>query len=178
MALFRAKWQTEQALAASGMQWTSVRATAFMETWASLLGTPVLAGKRALVFGRGDNPINFVSATDVAALVLAVLDDPRSFGRNIEIGGLENLTMNEVVARFGAAVGATPRVRHVPIALMRAARGTVGRIAKPVGEQLTAGISMATAPLTFNPTSTLAEWPVPSTNLDAVIARMALQRNT
>ena len=47
MALFRAKWQTEQALAASGMQWTSVRATAFMETWASLLGTPVLAGKRA-----------------------------------------------------------------------------------------------------------------------------------
>ena len=35
---------------------------------------------RALVFGRGDNPINFVSVRDVGTLVERVFADPGAYG--------------------------------------------------------------------------------------------------
>ena len=54
MELFRAKYDAEQHLRASGVPWTIVRATAFVELWAEIMAKPI-------VFGRGDNPINFVS---------------------------------------------------------------------------------------------------------------------
>jgi hypothetical protein len=46
-----------------------VRATAFMETWGTIMSRPLQTSGKVLVYGQGDNPINFVSATDVAALV-------------------------------------------------------------------------------------------------------------
>jgi uncharacterized protein YbjT (DUF2867 family) len=68
VGLFRAKHAAEETLRASGIPWTIVRATAFMETWATILNQPLQASGKIPVFGRGDNPVNFVSAADVAAL--------------------------------------------------------------------------------------------------------------
>src|SRR5262249_3894645 len=62
MELFRAKHYAEQRLRASSVSWTVVRATAFVELWSDIMAKPI-------VFGRGDNPINFVSVGDVAAVV-------------------------------------------------------------------------------------------------------------
>jgi uncharacterized protein YbjT (DUF2867 family) len=41
IGLFRAKHAAEQALRASGLPWTIVRATAFMETWGQIMGRPL-----------------------------------------------------------------------------------------------------------------------------------------
>ena len=65
MELLRAKHAEEEALRASSIPWTIVRATAFMETWGTIMGRPLQTSGKILVFGRGDNPVNFVSATDV-----------------------------------------------------------------------------------------------------------------
>src|SRR5437588_7386064 len=70
MELFRAKYAAEEHLRASGVRWTIVRATAFVELWADIMTKP-------LVFGRGDNPINFVSVDDVAAVVARAVTDLR-----------------------------------------------------------------------------------------------------
>lgn len=59
-----------------------MRATAFMETWAELMGRALRGSGKILVFGRGDNPVNFVSATDVAALVELAATDPGLRGRS------------------------------------------------------------------------------------------------
>ena len=37
-----------------------------METWAGLVGEPLVETGKTRIFGRGGNPINFVSADDVA----------------------------------------------------------------------------------------------------------------
>jgi uncharacterized protein YbjT (DUF2867 family) len=72
MELFRMKWAAEQQLQASGVPWTIVRSSAFAETWIDLLRQSAGTSGRTQVFGRGDNPINFVWAQDVAdALVHA-----------------------------------------------------------------------------------------------------------
>jgi uncharacterized protein YbjT (DUF2867 family) len=169
--LFRAKWAIEQALAASGLAWTALRASAFMEFWATLVGQPILEHGRTTVFGRGTNPINFVSAGDVSCLALRLADDPAAVNQVVAIGGPENLTMLEVVARFERAADRKARIRHVPLPVMRALRGTVGHVIKPLGRLLSAGILMDTAPLTFDPAPTLMRWPMKLTMLDEVIAR-------
>ena len=81
------KYAAEQHLRASGVPWTIVRATAFLETWTALLEQTASCSGRPLVFGRGDNPINFVSVDDVAALVERVVVDPSTRGQVFEIGG-------------------------------------------------------------------------------------------
>ncbi|MEO6877082.1 MAG: NAD(P)H-binding protein, partial [Gemmatimonadaceae bacterium] len=66
LELFRAKYDAEDYAWRSGVPTTVVRATAFIETWMGILGEPIRRGGRGLVFGRGQNPINFVSAEAVA----------------------------------------------------------------------------------------------------------------
>ena len=47
-----------------------------METWAKLVGEPLIKTGKTRIFGRGDNPINFVSVYDVARFVARAVVDP------------------------------------------------------------------------------------------------------
>ena len=76
MELFRMKDAAEQYLRASGTQWTIVRSTAFLETWIDLIADTADRAGRVVVFGRGQNPINFISVHDVALLVDRVIGEP------------------------------------------------------------------------------------------------------
>jgi uncharacterized protein YbjT (DUF2867 family) len=109
MELFRAKHAAEQELRGAGAGWTIVRSSAFVELWAEML-------TKAPVFGRGENPINFVSVDDVAAVVARAVAEPGLRGRVLEVGGPDNMTLNELAARVR---GAAP-VRRVPLWLVRA----------------------------------------------------------
>ena len=95
IGLFRAKHAAEDTLRASGIGWTIVRATAFMETWATIMSQSLQTSGKVLVFGRGDNPVNFVSATDVAAVTALAVTDPGLRGQVLELGGPDNLTFNQ-----------------------------------------------------------------------------------
>jgi uncharacterized protein YbjT (DUF2867 family) len=112
--LFRAKHAAEEMLRASGIPWTIVRATAFMETWAAIMSRPLQASGKILVFGRGDNPINFVSAADVAALAGRAVTDPGLRGEVLELGGPGNLTFNQLAAMMQEVTGRRGAVRHIP----------------------------------------------------------------
>jgi NADH dehydrogenase len=85
-----------------------------LETWLGLIGGPLVAQGKTLVFGRGQNPINFVSALDVARFVdLAIAD--RSFrGKVVEVPGPENLTLDQLVEITRAASGRSGHVSHSP----------------------------------------------------------------
>ncbi len=91
MELFRAKYDAEMHLRASAVGWTIVRSTAFVELWAEIMRKPI-------VFGRGTNPINFVSVDDVAAVVERAVVDPSLRGQVLEVGGPQNMTFNELAA--------------------------------------------------------------------------------
>src|SRR2546422_715400 len=68
--LQREKFLSEQALRTSGMPWTILRPAPSMERWTWVVGENVPSGGKALVLGRGENPVNFVSAEDVASVVV------------------------------------------------------------------------------------------------------------
>ncbi len=135
MELFRAKYAAEEHLRASSARWTIVRATAFVELWADIMTKPI-------VFGRGDNPINFVSVQDVAAVVERAVIDVRLRGMTLEIGGPENITFNELAATLQHLRGRPTKIRHVPRALLRAM--------SPLNRQPRAALAMDTIDMTFD----------------------------
>jgi uncharacterized protein YbjT (DUF2867 family) len=136
MELFRYKYAAEQHLQRSGAPWTIVRSTAFAELWAEIVG-------KGLVFGRGDNPINFVSVHDVAGVVRDAVLDPALRGRIVNVGGRADVTFNEFAALLREKRGRPMRVRHVPRRLLRALA--------PLHRQPRAGYAMDTTDLTFRP---------------------------
>jgi uncharacterized protein YbjT (DUF2867 family) len=167
MELFRMKHAAERYLQASGVGATIVRAAAFLETWTELLRQTAGRSGRPLVFGKGDNPINFVSVIDVAAVVERAVTDPSTRGRTLEIGGPQNLTLNHVARAVQAAAGRTSPPRHVPPILLRLAAQTAGRINPMVGRQVRAALAMDTIDLSAKPSAVRQAFPeIPNTTLE------------
>lgn len=142
MELFRMKYAAEQYLRASGAGWAIVRATAFLELWIEVLTKTAARSGRPVVFGHGNNPVNFVSVTDVAALVERAITDPAARSHILEIGGPDNLTFNQFAAALQEAAGRTSLPRHVPPAALRLMAGTLGRVRPEFGRMTRAALIM------------------------------------
>lgn len=172
MGLFRAKYQAEQALRASGLAWTILRPTASMETWVQLVGKPLVETGRTRIFGHGHNRINFVAADDVARFVELAVVDPALRGQVVEVGGPENLTMRQVAQTFQAVTGKNGTVRHVPLPVMRAMAVLLRPVNATIARQIQAGVVMDTRDLTFDPAETTRRYPaIVPTPLAEVVAR-------
>jgi uncharacterized protein YbjT (DUF2867 family) len=172
MDLMRMKHAAEQELKGSGLGWTVIRPTAYMETWCEVLGRPLLETGATKVFGRGQNPVNFVAASDVARLVELAVVDSGLRGETIGAYGPENLTTSQFVAVFQSTTGATGRVGHVPPAAMRVAALLMPMIDPSISRQIRAGLVMDTAPMARDDTEFRQRYPkIPVTNLAQVVKR-------
>jgi uncharacterized protein YbjT (DUF2867 family) len=149
--LFRMKFDAETYLAASRLSATVVRATAFTELWIELLRRTAGRANRPLVFGRGDNPINFISVNDVAHLVDRVVNDPSTRGLTLEIGGPQNVTLDQLARDVAATLDRPGKPRHVPRAALHAMAATVGRLRPELGRQARAALAMDRTDMTFDP---------------------------
>ncbi|HEV2216147.1 MAG TPA: SDR family oxidoreductase [Candidatus Dormibacteraeota bacterium] len=128
MELARMKFAAEQELKRSRMDWTIIRPTAFMETWNEIIGAPLRKAGWAVIFGRGDNPVNFVSADDVANLVALAVDDPNMRRLAIDLGGPENLTLTQLVQVCEAESGRKARHVRIPRPILR----LIAALARPL----------------------------------------------
>lgn len=172
MELMRMKYQAEQELRASGLAWTIIRPTAYMETWAKLIGEPLVRTGKTRLFGRGDNPINFVSLHDVARFVELSVVDPAMRGAVVEIGGPENLTMREFAQSFGQVTGKTGKVSAVPLPVMRAMAALTRRLKPTISRQIQAGVVMDTRDMTFDVSETGRRYPaIARTSLAEMVRR-------
>ncbi|MDQ2664904.1 MAG: SDR family oxidoreductase [Gemmatimonadota bacterium] len=150
MELFRAKYEAEEYVQRSGVRATIVRATAFAETWIGILGEPLRQRGRGLVFGRGQNPINFVSADAVAALVERAVVDVSLRSQTVEIGGPSNLTLSEFVALLAMSHGVSREAQHVPRPILRAMSVFLRPVKPSFAAQTGAAVVMDTLDMTFD----------------------------
>jgi NADH dehydrogenase len=173
IGLFRAKHAAEQALLASGIPWTIVRATAFMETWATIMGQPLQASGKVLVFGRGDNPVNFVSATDVAALVSHAVATPGLASQVLELGGPGNLTFNQVAALLKETTGRPATVRHIPRPVLHAMAMATAMVKPALARQARAALAMDSIDMTFDPSPARRAFPdLPNTDMPTALKEL------
>ena len=174
MSLQRMKYAAEQELRASGLSAVIVRSTSFMETWIEIIGAKVDDGGPALVFGPGQNPINFVSVDDVAEFVhLAVHADQR-IGTGISVGGPQNLGFAEIAEHLLARRGRTDRPKQVPLTALKI-MSVIARPLRPgLARQAMAAVVMNTTDMTFDALPTRNRFPdIPATTLADVTDSMA-----
>jgi NADH dehydrogenase len=117
-----AKRKVEQHLKRSGLAYTILQPTFFLEVWLSpALGFDA-ANAKAQVYGSGKNKISWISYKDVAKFAVAVLDHPGAHDAVIELGGPEALSPLEVVRTFEELHGRKFDVQHVPEETLREQR--------------------------------------------------------
>jgi uncharacterized protein YbjT (DUF2867 family) len=171
MELFRMKYLAEQELLASGLTWTIIRPTAYMETWSHMLGDPLLKTGKTRVFGRGTNPINFVSAGDVARFIDLAVVDGSLRGTAIDVGGPENLTMRQFVQIFQEAKNVTGSVSSVPLPMMRVLAVVLRPFKPSFARVVKAGVVMDTRDLSYDATDRVRRYPsIPCTSLADVLS--------
>lgn len=116
--LKEAKHSAEQAIINSGMQYTILQASVFMEVWLS----PALGfnypNHTAQIYGDGTNPISYVSYQDVAAFAVASVDNPAAENKILEIGGPEAITPAKAVKEFENSSGYPFTVQNIPVAAL------------------------------------------------------------
>ncbi|WP_336517088.1 SDR family oxidoreductase [Pollutibacter soli] len=112
---FRTKFHIEEYLRISGINYTILRLSAFMEWHAyNLLGKQILEKGKAIILGNGENKNNFIAVRDVVTALNQITGNAWYFNKTISISGPENLSKNEVAEEFGRSIGIVPRVSHVP----------------------------------------------------------------
>src|SRR5256885_2383962 len=173
LEFFRIKYRTEEYLRASGLSFTILRPGAFMDLWAQLIGQPIIEQGKTTIFGRGNNPINFVAVEDVARFVCTVLEDPRAHNRVIEVGGPENLTMNQVAEIFERVSGHQAKKRYIPLPVMRMMSILMQPINPALSRQIRAGIYMDTSNLCYDMAETARAFGVQLTPFEEVARRAA-----
>jgi len=172
MELLRMKHQAEEALKSSRIGWAIVRPTVFMELWAGIVGDPILKTGKAVIFGQGDNPVNFISVGDLARFVELALKASEHSGQVIEVGGPENVTFNQLAEAIQAASGRKAAVRHVPLPLMRLAAKLLQPFRPDLAGMIQAGVLTDTRDMTFDSTGLGRLYPeIELTHLKEVVRR-------
>jgi uncharacterized protein YbjT (DUF2867 family) len=136
--LVRYKRDVERAVRTSGMRWTIVQPSAFMDVWfSSLLGWDHVTG-RAMIFGGGTAPVSWICVDDVAAHVHAAISDERVANTELPLGGPETLSPRQVVKIFEQVSGRPYSVRRVP----RPVLNVMAPVAAMFDEAIGSGMSM------------------------------------
>jgi uncharacterized protein YbjT (DUF2867 family) len=112
--LRNAKRSVEGYVEESGLTYTVLRPSYFMEAWLSPIVGFDAANAKATIYGTGEQPISWISFQDVAKFAVASLDNPAARNAVLELGGPQALTPNQVIGIFERASGKAFEVQYVP----------------------------------------------------------------
>lgn len=118
--LRNAKRAAEQHLKESGLVYTILRPSDFMEAWLSPMVGFDAANAKATVYGTGDQKLSWISYKDVAQFALATLENSEARNCTLELGGPEMLSPHEVIKIFEGVTGKPFEVTHVPAEALQA----------------------------------------------------------
>lgn len=114
-----AKRAVEEHLKNSGLTYTILQPTFFMEIWLSpALGFDA-ANATAQIYGSGQNKISWISYKDVAKFAVASSGNLEARSSVIELGGPQALSPLEVVKIFEDLKGKDFDIQHVPEEALR-----------------------------------------------------------
>ena len=115
------KYCTEQYLAASGLNYTVLRLTGFMQPLISAYAVPIL--EEQSVWGTADTTRTaYLDTQDVARMTLAALRREQCSGRVLTLSGPKAYTVEEVIAMCEKLGKQKANVTRVPVGLLKGTR--------------------------------------------------------
>ena len=118
--LRNAKRAVERHLKESGMTYTVLRPSYFMEVWLSPMVGFDAANAKTAIYGDGARPISWIAFPDVAEFAVQSLTAPAARNATLELGGPEALTPLQVVKLFEEIQGRKFEVQFVPADALKA----------------------------------------------------------
>jgi uncharacterized protein YbjT (DUF2867 family) len=103
--------EIERYLGASGLAWTNLRPSQFMQVY--LREAPTVISDGAIYLPFENIRLSPVDVEDIAKIAYRLLRDGGHDGENLEMTGPEALTMHDIAARISQAIGRT--VRYIDI---------------------------------------------------------------
>lgn len=129
-----AHWEIEQHLKSSGIDWSLLQPSGFMQNFITGAGT--FSDDGSLIASDTDAPVSYIDCYDIAACAAVLLTEDRGAGSTFVLTGPEALTMTEIAGHlsraFGKPVGVLGLSRD-DIALRLEAQGLPARFADDVG---------------------------------------------
>jgi uncharacterized protein YbjT (DUF2867 family) len=119
-----AKRGIEKRLQESGLEYSILRPSYYMEVWLSPAVGFDFAKSTATIYGTGTNKISWISFHNVAQFAVEALEKPAFRNRLVELGGPEPLSPLEVVGAFERHTGRKFDVKHVPVETLRQQHAT------------------------------------------------------
>jgi NAD(P)H dehydrogenase (quinone) len=108
-----AHWEIEEHLKASGLGWSILRPSGFMQNF--LTGAGAFTADGNVVGAYGDAAISYIDCADIAACAAVLLTRPRGPGETYVLTGPEALTHTRIAELLSTAQGRTVRyVDHSP----------------------------------------------------------------
>jgi uncharacterized protein YbjT (DUF2867 family) len=124
--LTTAKRTVEQRVIDSGMDYTILRPSYFMEVWLSPMVGFNFSESKATLYGDGTNPISWISLVDVARVAVMAVASPVARNMILELGGPDQLSPNDVVKIFEQVTGQSFQVEYVPVEALQAQKAGTG----------------------------------------------------
>jgi len=118
--LSNAKHEVEAYVETSGMNYTILRPSYFMEAWLSPMVGFDVANAKATIYGNGDQLISWISFLDVVSFVVESVTSPAARNTVLALGGPEPVSPNQVVKLFEAKSGKSFEVSYVPAEALKA----------------------------------------------------------
>jgi len=119
---YHAKWEMEQAVTASGLEYVIFRPSFIFGRDGGILATFKRLARLTPVtpvIGSGRQRLQPIWVDDVGTYFAAGVDKPEAAGRIFELGGPDAVTWNDLWARLKRALGVRRPTMHVPVRLMR-----------------------------------------------------------
>lgn len=118
----KAKWDGEQAVKSSGMEWTIFRPSVVFgpgDGFINVLAELVRKAPMIPVVGNGQSKFQPVAVGEVAAAFAKAVDDPSTIGQTFDLGGPDILTYEAMLDTIAAQLGKKKPKVHVPVGLMK-----------------------------------------------------------
>jgi len=113
----RSKWAGEEAVRASGLDWTIFRPSTIFgpgDSFITMLANTMRKTPVMPVFGGGWSLMQPVFVNDVAASFRTALESETHVNKTYELGGPEIFTLRQILEKTGQAIGKKPFLVTVP----------------------------------------------------------------
>ncbi len=122
-AYHRTKWAAEQAVRASGLDWTIFRPSLIFGKggeFVTMLADLIRKMPVVPVLGDGQYRIQPVAVEQVSASFVKALEMPETVGQTYHLGGAESYSYDEILDLTGTAVGREPVTKvHQPLFIVK-----------------------------------------------------------
>ena len=143
---FRRKAHVEAALRSSGVPHSILRPTHLLDTWVPMLAEPLVTKSRAMIIGKGNNPVSWVAGRDIAQAAVALAGETGS-GYTAELGGPDALTLRQLNGLVEQALRISPkRTSVMSPGMLRAGSRMVRPFNELMARQMRLGALLDTLP--------------------------------